>query len=62
MIFGTTGASEIYTRDAAAVCVEHSEEVELDMPSMAFKIRNRKCLVFLQTTTEVLRYEANFDV
>ena len=36
IFYGTTGALEIYTRDAAAVCVEHSEEAELDLPGMAF--------------------------
>lgn len=29
-------ALEIYTRDAAAVSVEHSEEANLDMPRMLF--------------------------
>ena len=29
-------AHEIYTRDAAAVSVEHSEEANLDVPTMAF--------------------------
>lgn len=36
LFFGINGAREIYTRDALAVSEEHSEEVNSDMPWMAF--------------------------
>ena len=34
-VFWDYKAHEIYTRDAAAVSVEHSEEANLEMPKMA---------------------------
>ena len=38
LCLGLQAHEETYTRDATAVSVKHSEEVELDMSSMTFKL------------------------
>ena len=59
-VLGLSGALEIYTRDAAAVCVEHSEEVDLDMPNMKSKPEQMVLKILsLSADGELLQSSAN---